>query len=89
MGVATISEPMKKLDSYIRQGKIVHRGSPLVRWNMGNVVAKEDHNGNVYPRKEHKRLKIDVAVAMIMALALWIQDNNKESIYEDRGIRTI
>lgn len=89
MNVANLSEPMKKLDTLIREKKIRHNGSPLLRWCLGNVVAKEDHNQNVFPRKSHPKLKIDPIVAILIALALWLQDNTKESIYETRGIRSI
>lgn len=89
MNVANFSEPMKKLDSLMRQGKIRHNGSPLLRWCLGNVVAKEDHNGNVYPRKSHTKLKIDPIVAILMALAGWLNDTEKESVYEHRGIRSL
>lgn len=74
MNVANISEPMKKLDALMRSGKIRHNGSPLLRWCLGNVVAKEDHNGNVFPRKSHVKLKIDPIVAILMALAYWKHD---------------
>lgn len=86
MNVANFSEPMKKLDSLIREGKVVHNGSPLLRWCLGNVVAKEDHNGNFFPRKSNVKLKIDPIVAILMALAGWIQDG-EETVYEERGIR--
>lgn len=89
MNTANLSEPMKKLDALMREGKIVHNGSPLLRWCIGNVVAKRDHNDNVYPRKSHVRLKIDPVIALLMALAAWLQDESKESIYETRGIRAI
>jgi len=88
---ANMSEPMKKLDALMHDGKLKHRGSPVMRWCLGNVVAKTDHNGNVYPRKSggHQKLKIDPIVGTIMALALWITDEAKESIYDEVGIRTI
>lgn len=89
MNVANFSEPMKKLDSLMREGKIKHNGSPLLRWCLGNVVAKEDHNGNVYPRKPHPKLKIDPIVAILMALALYLQDDTIESVYERRGVITL
>jgi phage terminase large subunit-like protein len=89
MNVANFSEPMKKLDSLMREGKIKHNGSPLLRWCLGNVVAKEDHNGNVYPRKPHPKLKIDPIVAILMALALHLQDDTIESVYERRGVITL
>lgn len=89
MNTGNMSEPMKKLDALIREKRIRHNGSPLLRWCLGNVVAKEDANGNVFPRKEHERLKIDLIVAAIMALAGHIKDEEKLSVYEDRGMRFI
>lgn len=89
MNVANFSEPMKKLDAAIRQGKVRHNGSPLLRWCLGNVVAKEDHNGNVFPRKSHEKLKIDPIIAILMAMAGWIQEEDGDSVYEERGIRTL
>jgi phage terminase large subunit-like protein len=89
MNVANFSEPMKKLDSLMREGKIRHNGSPLLRWCLGNVVAKEDHNSNVYPRKSHEKLKIDPIIAILMAMAGWIQDDASDSIYDTQGIRTL
>lgn len=87
MNVANLSEPMKKLDALMRSSLARHSGSKLIRWCLGNVVAKEDHNQNVYPRKSHIKLKIDPIVAALMGLAGWLQDETKESIYETRGIR--
>lgn len=87
MTTANLSEPMKKLDALIREGKIIHNGSPLLRWCLGNVVAKRDHNDNVFPRKEHKDNKIDPIVAMIMAMAGWIQEEEKPSVYTQRDMR--
>jgi len=71
--VKYLSDPMKDLEAYIineNEGKehdprIIHNGDPVLTWNMGNVVAKEDANENVYPRKEHPNKKIDAAVALI------------------------
>jgi phage terminase large subunit-like protein len=89
MNVANFSEPMKKLDAAIRKGQVRHNGSPLLRWCLGNIVAKEDHNGNVFPRKSHEKLKIDPIVAILMALAGWLQDSEGDSVYESQGIRTL
>jgi phage terminase large subunit-like protein len=89
MNVGNFSEPMKKLDAAIREGKVRHNGSPLLRWCLGNVVAKEDHNGNVFPRKSHEKLKIDPIVAFLMAIGGWIQDSDEDSVYESSGIRMI
>lgn len=89
MNVANLSEPMKKLDALIRSGKIRHNGSSLLRWCIGNVVAKEDHNANVFPRKSHEKMKIDPVIALLMALAGWIAEPSNDSVYETRGLRTL
>lgn len=89
MNVANLSEPMKKFDKLMRDGKIRHNGSSLFRWCLGNVVAKMDANENVFPRKTHEDFKIDPVVAALMALGLWLQDESKESVYEERGILVV
>lgn len=89
MNTANFSEPMKKVETLIREGKFKHNGSSLLRWAIGNVVAKEDANGNVFPRKTHEDFKIDPAVTLIMALGLYLQEENKESAYEERGLLVI
>lgn len=89
MNTANFSEPMKKLDAMIKKGRIRHNGSKLLRWCLGNVVAKPDHNDNVFPRKQHEKLKIDPIVAALMALAGWLSNENEESVYEQRGIRSL
>src|SRR5690606_9613200 len=90
MRVANLSEPMKKLDTLMREGKVRHNGSALLRWCIGNVVAKEDHNGNVFPRKSNEKLKIDPVIALLMALAGWIAEpDGGSSVYDERGLRTL
>jgi phage terminase large subunit-like protein len=89
MNTSNLSEPTKTLDALIREGRIVHNGSPLLTWCIGNVVCKEDPAGNVFPKKSHDKLKIDPVVAIIMALAGWTHQEEDESVYENRGIRYI
>jgi phage terminase large subunit-like protein len=89
MTTANLSEAMKKLNELILQGKVRHNGSPLLRWCIGNVVAKRDANDNVFPRKENEKLKIDVAIAIIMAVAMWIEEEERTSPYENRGLIVI
>jgi phage terminase large subunit-like protein len=89
MNTGNLSEPMKKLDTLIREGKVRHNGSKLLRWCIGNVVAKEDHNGNVFPRKSHEKMKIDPVIAILLALVGWLASGEETSVYETRGIRKL
>lgn len=66
--VQTMSEPMKELDALIRSGRIIHDGDPILAWAIGNVTAKEDKKGCVFPNKDSSANKIDPVTASIMAL---------------------
>lgn len=86
MSTGNLSEAMKRLDALIREGNALHTGNELVEWCLGNVVAKRDANDNVFPRKDAEQLKIDPIVSAIMGLAGWMADEEKESVYEKRGL---
>ena len=89
MNTANLSEPLKRFDAAIRDGKLRHNGSKLLRWCIGNVVAKEDHNGNVFPRKSHEKLKIDPVVALVLAFVGWVASDEETSVYQERGLRIL
>lgn len=85
--VKNLSEPMKRLDAMIMDGRVHHDGSPVLSWAMGNITAQVDRNDNVFPRKERPDNKIDPAVAAIMAVALAVSEEGPAvSIYETRGL---
>jgi len=85
--VAHLSEPMKWLQAYIADGRVIHDGNPVLAWALGNVTSQEDRNGNVFPRKERVERKIDPAVATIIALGRAITtEEPAESVYESGGI---
>ena len=44
-------------------------GHPVLRWNVGNVAAKPDKKENIFPYKPKDKLRIDGAIAGIIALA--------------------
>jgi phage terminase large subunit-like protein len=69
-GVQSMSAPTKELDALIIDGKFHFDGNPILSWCLSNVCAKYDKKDNVFPYKEHENNKIDVAIALIMALAL-------------------
>lgn len=87
MNTANLSEPTKNLDALIRQGKVRHNGSPLLRWCLSNVVCKPDAAENVFPKKSNERLKIDPIISIIMCIANWMNEKDEGSAYEVHGIR--
>lgn len=68
------NEPMREMDAAITEGRLIHDGSPVYEWQVGNVVngggrrAFELHR----PDKEKPENKIDGPVCTIMALARFL-----------------
>ena len=67
--VRNLSEPTKKLDALIVEGKLHHEDNPLLAWEMSNVVGHYDRKENVYPVKERPENKIDGPMTLIMMLS--------------------
>lgn len=67
--VLNFSEPMKKLEELVLQGRFHHNGDPVLEWMVSNVVCHRDHKDNIYPNKEKPENKIDGVIALIMALS--------------------
>ncbi|KPU83708.1 terminase [Marinosulfonomonas sp. PRT-SC04] len=67
-GYASMSNPMKRLEEKVAQGKIRHGGNPVLAWQIGNVHRDEDAAENIKPNKKKSTGRIDAAVAAIMAI---------------------
>jgi phage terminase large subunit-like protein len=87
-GYASMSEPTKNLETLVLGRKFAHLGNPVLRWNVSNLVIKEDEAGNIKPNKSRKTEKIDGAVALIMALgrAQFAGDDDGKSTYDTQGV---
>ena len=87
-----LSPGMKEIESAIKSKRIHHDGNPILAWNMSNVVAHEDKNGNYKPNKPRPSTKIDGAVALIMAVSRAMLFNTMtagEAISQGHGVRTL
>ena len=79
--IGNMSAPTKELERLVIEKKLLHDGSPLTRWMVGNVTLKRDHNENVKPDREESTEKIDGVIAMVEALAMWLNNNFEQSKY--------
>jgi phage terminase large subunit-like protein len=85
--VSNFSEPMKELEALVLSCHFHHNGDPVLAWMISNVVAHLDAKDNIFPRKERPENKIDGAVALIMALGLWMRMRPKDTpYYEQHGL---
>jgi len=85
-GYKDMSPPTKELMKITLEKRLAHGGHPVLKWMMDNIHVRTDPAGNIKPDKEKSTEKIDGAVALIMALDRSIRHENKESVYDNRGI---
>jgi len=69
-GVRTLSEPTKLLRELVARGKILHDGSPVLKWCLGNAVTDQDNNENIKLSKKNASdtNRIDLLAAVINAM---------------------
>ncbi len=88
--VLNFSEPMKELEALVIDERFHHNGDPVLEWMVSNVVSHTDAKDNIYPNKEHRHLKIDGVIALIMALGRAITiEGPKKSVYAKRGVISV
>ena len=85
-GYKDMSPPSKELMKLTLENKLAHGGHPVLRWMMDNIFVRTDPAGNIKPDKEKSTERIDGAVAMVMALDRAIRNENRASVYDERGI---
>lgn len=88
-GFRSMSGPSKELEKLILSVRLRHDGNPVLRWMIDNVIVERDAAENYKPSKAKSRGRIDGVVATIMALDGWLRNQNKSSVYESRGIRSV
>jgi phage terminase large subunit-like protein len=91
-GVATLSEPSKKLLELVAGGKLHHGGHPVLRWNASCLATKENNDNLMFTKPERSKSssRIDGIAATVNALARAIAVKPRQrSIYETRGLLTI
>jgi phage terminase large subunit-like protein len=65
-----LSPAMKEVEAAAHAGRLHHNGDPPAAWAVSCVVVQEDHNGEVFPRKEkNAQAKIDPVSAMLNAMS--------------------
>lgn len=66
-----LSPAMKELEAAVADGRFEHDGHPVLRWCMANVLARSNQaTGNYHmPGKDRPEKKIDLAVALFIAIA--------------------
>ena len=87
-GFSSMSAPTKELERLVLDKKIAHNGNKILRWNIDNIVIRQDPAGNIKIDKAKSSEKVDGAVAMVMALdrAIRVGNISTSSVYDERGL---
>lgn len=67
-----MSPAMKELERLIRAREMLHVHNTCARWCFGNVRCAVDGNENMKPMKDRSTGRIDITVAWIIAVAVWL-----------------
>lgn len=68
-GSINFNQPMRRLNEYVLDGKLAHKGDSLINWEAQNLESKKDSFDRLAPHKPTDAAKIDVFVALLMSLA--------------------
>lgn len=89
-GYKSMSPACKTVERLVYNDELNHGNCPILRWNISNVELTMDPAENIKIDKKNSRDKVDGAVALVMAVQMWVDDpTKKDSVYTGRGIRTI
>lgn len=72
-----MSPAMKEMERLIRARAMRHVHNTCGRWCFGNVRCAVDGNENMKPMKDRSIGRIDIIVAWIIAVAVWLLDQSK------------
>jgi hypothetical protein len=76
-GFSSMSSPVKALERLVLSKGIIHDKNPVLRWCMSNVILKIDAAGNAKADKAKSRERIDLVIALLMALEECSKNNHE------------
>lgn len=81
-GFRSLSEATKHLGALVTGRNLRHGAHPVLRWMASNMVVRQDPNGNLAPDKSKVTERIDGIVALIMAIAVALVNQDKAPEYQ-------
>lgn len=85
-GFASMSSPAKDIERLVMANAFHHGGHPVLRKHAQAVAVESDAAGNIKPAKDQSSIRIDLVVALVMAIGIAAKDvPETKSVYEERG----
>jgi phage terminase large subunit-like protein len=88
-GFISMNDPIKQTQKLLLDGKLRHGGHRPLAWCVSNVVTRIDPAGNIKFDKARAAEKIDLAVALVMAVGRAVSRPDETSVYERRGLLSV
>ena len=79
-GFSSMCSPVKALERLVLSKNIIHDKNPVLRWCMSNVILKVDAAGNAKCDKAKSRERIDLVIALLMALEETTKNNHENGV---------
>lgn len=87
-GFASMSAPAKELERLVMANGLHHGGHPVLRRHAQAVAVVTDPAGNIKPAKDQSSIRIDLIVALVMAIGIAAKDVPDTSI-TDASVLTL
>lgn len=81
-GFASMTGPSKELERLVEGNAFDHGGHPLLRRHAQAVAVETDATGNIKPAKDKSAVRIDLIVALVMAIGIAAKGEPVEKKYE-------
>ena len=88
-GYVSMNDPVKQTQKILLDRKLRHGGHRPLAWCVSNVVTRMDPAGNIKFDKDKSGSKIDLAVALVMAVGRAVSAGRRGSVYNSRGLRSL
>jgi phage terminase large subunit-like protein len=85
-GFASMNAPAREFEKLVAGRAFRHGGHPVLAWCAANVCVEQDAAGNIKPSKRKSTERIDLVVALVMALERAMGQGQGPSVYESHGV---
>jgi phage terminase large subunit-like protein len=87
-GFRTYAAAVDAFERAVLERRMLHNGSPILKWQAGNVIIEADAAGNRKPSKAKSIDRIDGIVAAIMACGVAATDEGPK-VYRGAGLEWV
>jgi phage terminase large subunit-like protein len=89
MGFLSMAPLMREFERLVTAGRLHHGGHPVLRWCVDNLQVKTDPAGNRKPTRASADVKIDLVIAVLLAIDRWARQAAAVPVEDDRPMLSV